>query len=99
MAGGQSDQDLSVVVGHEGAVAEGEVIVRCRQADVVDDGAHLVARNHLADRVLDLLEQLFGRFDARAGRRAHMQRHLAGIDCGEVVGADKHEQDTGAGND
>jgi hypothetical protein len=32
------------------------------------------------------------------GAGAH-QRHLAGIDFGEAVGADKHEQDSGAGND
>ena len=39
--------------------------------------------------VLDRLEDLLGEFDARAGRRAHMQLDQPGIDAREEIGADK----------
>ena len=38
----QRDQDLAVVVGDEGAVAEREIVVARRQADVVEDDVEIL---------------------------------------------------------
>ena len=61
------------VIGADGrAVGEGEIIGARRKPDIVDDERAVLVGNDLADLVLHRLEDPFGRFDARAGRRAHM---------------------------
>ena len=49
-------------------------------------------RNHAADFVFDAGEDHFRLFDARAGGRAGMQAHLAGIDGGKEIAADEMHQ-------
>ena len=88
----ERDQDHAVIDADRRAVAEGEIVVARRQADIVDDQLALVLRNDLADLVLDRLEDLLGLLDAGAGRRAHVQLDLAAVDDREEVAADEQEQ-------
>ena len=74
------------------AVAEGVIVGTRRQADIVDDQLALVLGDDLPDLVLHRLEDLLGLFNARSGRRAHVQLDLAAVDDREEVAADEHEQ-------
>ena len=68
----QADQDVAVFRPDAAGIEIGAVGAGNRQADIVDDGAQLVARNDLADAVLDMIEQRRGFLDARAHRaRGH----------------------------
>ena len=80
------------VIGADGrAVGEGEIIGACRQPDIVDDQRAVGIRDHLADLVLDRLEDTLGALDARPGGCAHMQLNLAAVDQRIEVAADKDE--------
>src|ERR1700761_7807651 len=88
----ERDQDLAVIVGDEGAIAEGEIVVAGRQADIVQHQAEILVGNRVADLVLDRGKGLFGGLDALPGPGADMERELACVDLREVILADEEEQ-------
>ena len=63
----------------------GEIQSRVRQADVIDDGDHLIGGNLLADGVVDVVAEQGRLFNARAGAGAHVNLELAGVHGGEEV--------------
>ena len=81
------DEHLRVLTADVVGLDEREV-VRGRDADVVVDDRDLLGRHDLADRLLDLADDLLGLLDPRAERGAHVQPHLTGVDQGKEVGAD-----------
>ena len=83
----QRQQDLAVERADGAGVAVREVDAAVRHAEVVEDGLELVRRDQLADRRLDLVGEARGLLDAGAGRRAHVQADLAGVDAREEVAA------------
>ncbi len=92
MAGLQCDQHVCVLRAEAVGLVEGEV-VRLREPDVVADAVELVRRHDLADRLLDVVDEPLGLLDTRAGRRAEMEPHHAGVDRREEVAADDEQQE------
>jgi len=92
---GQGDVDVAVLRADAAGVAVGLVDAADRQADVVDNGRQLIRRDGLANGLLDMVEQGGGVLQPRADRRAHMQRHLAGIDAREEVRSQEGRQTEG----
>ncbi len=78
-------EDVGIACAYRCRVRIGEVQTRVRNADVVDDRAHLRLRNLLANHILDLIAEPGGIFNARAGVGSHMKLELAAIDRGEEV--------------
>ena len=88
----EGDQNIAVGHAERGVIAEGQVEAAVRNADVVDDGIDLPRRDHFADLALDVGEDHLGLLQARAGRSARVQAHLAGIHRGEEIAADQRSQ-------
>ena len=58
-------------------------------ADVGDDNFHIVGGNDFADDIFDLLDQLLGDLQPRAGRRLEIDDELAGIGARKIGFADQ----------
>ena len=92
MAFAQRQQDLAVERADRAGVAVREVDAAVRHAEVVEDRLELVGRDELADRRFDVVGEPRRLLDARAGRRAHVQADLAGVDAREEVAAEHRIQ-------
>ena len=80
------------IIGADGrTVAEGKIVGTRRQPDIVDDEAALVLGDDLPDLVLDRLEDAFGGFDTRPGRRPDMELDQTAVDERKEVAPDQHE--------
>jgi hypothetical protein len=83
----QRHQDHAVIDVDGRSIGEGKVVRPLRHANVIDDQVAIALRDHLADLVLDLLEDALGRFDAGCRRCPDMELDLSAIDVGEEVAA------------
>ncbi len=63
----------------------GQIQPRVGQPDVVDNRDHLVRRNVLANRGVDVIAQGSRLFNARSGARAHVNLELPRIHRGKEV--------------
>ena len=81
------DHAIGAVHGVHGAIG---------QADVVDDGTHFMARNHLPDGVLHQVAEPRRLLNAGAGFRSHMQDELTTVGTGEEILPQEGRQEEGA---
>ena len=97
MVGRQVDIDIRVPGAHRGGSAVGEVDAAVGQTDVIDDAAHLLRRDDVTDRGLDLIAQRRGLLDARAGAGTQVQFDLAAVHRREEVLAQAGQRTYGEG--
>ena len=83
----EGNEDFAVHRADGGGIAQGDVDAAVGQADVVENDVDLVVADDLADGGFDLGEIVLGLLDARAGRGADVQAHLAGIHLREEIHA------------
>src|SRR5262249_4249073 len=69
-------------------VAVREIDAAVGQADVVEERDNLVFRNHLSNRLVDLIGQAGRFFDAQAGACTEVEANLAGVNTREKVAAE-----------
>ena len=80
MVGFERDQDVGVLRPDAVGLIKGQHEGERRQADIVADAVEFAGRNHSFDAALDAVDETLGLLDARAGGRAQMHLHHAGID-------------------
>src|SRR5271167_5163311 len=85
-------QDHPVVDADRRPIHERVIVSARRQADIVDDHIAVAFRDDLANLVLDRLEYLRRRLNARSWGSAHVQLDLAGVDRGKEIAPDEGEQ-------
>ena len=85
-------EDFTVGGTDGGIVAEGEIDAAGGQADVREDGAHLVRRHHLANDLGDCIEARLGHLEPGAFRRPAMQAELARIHRGKEIPPEKRDE-------
>jgi hypothetical protein len=73
------------------AIAEGEIVRASWQTDIVNDDPAFGLGNHLADLVLDRLEDALCRFDPGSGRSPDMQLYLTAVDQRKEVATHEEE--------
>ena len=69
-----------------------EIQRRVGQADVIQHRDHLIGRNLLPDRLVDVVAERGRLFDARSGAGADVNLELAGVHRGKEILAQKRRQ-------
>src|SRR4029077_13978859 len=81
----ERNQDFAVGAGDGRNLALGEASPAIYDPDVIDQGVHLVGRDHVSYFVFNRGEPYLGLFEAGARWSARIQAHLAGVNVGEEI--------------
>src|SRR5438477_2991513 len=92
MAGFKADQNIRIGRAGRSGIAVRKIDSTIRQSDVVDNCAHFLGRNLLANGVVHQIAKPGGLFDTSTGPAMQVQLELARIHAGEEVPAEPGDQ-------